>query len=307
MSEVLEIREQPQLRNPVLLAGFEGWGNAGEAASSAIEFLLGDVWPVPCAVADSDACFDYTDRRPITRRSTCGEWELVLPKLACYALPRPEADRDLLLVLGSEPNLRWAALSRELAAFAQSCGVELCITLGGFIGPTSHRRAEVNCRTLDAPLDIALSKLGALDTPYEGPTAYQTSLLHATHHLGIPAASLWVGSPPYIQGPNPLAILALLEKADQLGSLELDLSALRTRSQDWIQHLDAIIMSNPNLAAKLDHLVDLEDAESPESPETSPGRKEGAEGELPSGSALVEELERFLRDMRRPPEGEQGA
>ncbi|MCL5959465.1 MAG: PAC2 family protein [Chloroflexi bacterium] len=305
MSEILEVRERPQLRHPVLLAGFEGWGNAGEAASSAVEFLLGEAWPAPCAVVDADACFDFTDRRPVTRRGTRGEWEIVFPKLAVYALPRPKATRDLLLILGPEPNLRWTAVSRELASFAKSCGVDLFLTLGGYIGPISHRRADVNCRTLQPSLEVALSQMGALDTSYEGPTAYQTALLHAANHLGLPAASLWVASPPYIQGPNPLAVLTLLETADRLAKLELDLTTVKARSKDWVSHLDAIIMSNPNLASKLDHLVDVGEVEPTEQTEASESRKEGMEGELPSGSALVEELERFLRDMRRPPEGEQ--
>src|SRR5262245_49136523 len=100
MAGILEIRERSPLRRPVLVAGFAGWGNAGAASTGAVEYLLGEPKPAPCAVADPDACFDFTVARPTTTRGGPDGWQLTLPTLACYAVARPGAPRDLLLVVG---------------------------------------------------------------------------------------------------------------------------------------------------------------------------------------------------------------
>jgi proteasome assembly chaperone (PAC2) family protein len=305
MSELLEIRRRPWLNNPVLVAAFDGWGNAGESATEALDYLLGDPKPEPCAVISTEECFDLTSTRPVTKRGPAGDWRLILPTLACYPVRRPNMACDLLVFTGPEPTFRWVSLSRELAAFAIDCRVQLFLTFGAFIGPTSHRHAEITGRTLNPTLSESLGQLGALDTSYEGPTAAQTALLHAAHEAGLPAASLWVASAPYIQGSNPRAALALLEMADSLGNLGLDLTNMRGRSAGWVRRLDAALANNPNLAAQLGQLVDLGDGIA--APATEPDNDEAkaedkVEGELPSGSDLVEELERFLRGQKRPPE-----
>ena len=303
MPDILDIRERPRLRRPLVLAGFTGWGNAGAASTGAIEYLLADPRPVPCAVADADACFDFTVARPMSARGGPDGWRLILPTLGCYAVPRPNASRDLLLVLGPEPNFHWSALVRALAAYFVDCGAELAITLGGFVGPVSHRRAEVVRRTLHAPLDVALARLGVGETGYEGPTAFQTALLHACHEQGLPAVSLWVAAPPYIQGASPRVALALLETVERLAETNLNLGRLRARSTDWMQQLDQVLASNPKLAAQLSQVVDLSDR-TPSEPEIHERPPEGTDEELPSGEALVEELERFLNRQRREPDQE---
>ena len=297
MPEILDIRERPRLRRPLVVAGFTGWGNAGAASTGAIEYVLGDPRPAPCAVADADACFDFTVARPMSARGGPDGWRLILPTLGCYAVPRPTASRDLLLVLGPEPNFHWTALVRELATYFADCRAELVITLGGFVGPVSHRRADVVRRTLHTPLDVTLARLGVGETGYEGPTAFQTALLHAAHEQGLPAVSLWVAAPPYVQGPSPRVALALLEIVERLAEIDLNLGRLRARSTDWIQQLDAALASNPKLAAQVSQVVDLNDPP-PTEPEAREQPPEGSVADLPSGEALVEELERFLNRRR---------
>lgn len=304
MAAILEIRDRPPLRRPVMLAGFNGWGNAGGAAMGSIEYLLNQATPRPdpCAVADPDACFDFTVARPTTRRGEPDGWILTLPSLACYAVPRPEAERDLLLVMGPEPSFRWTSLASELASFAAGLDVQLVLTLGGFVGPVSHRSGSVVRRTLHAPLDVALAELGVTDTAYEGPTAFQTAVLHGAHEQHLPAASLWVAAAPYVQGPNPRATLALLETVNRLAELGLNLDRLRAQVTDWMRQLDDTLDSNPTLKAQLSRMIDL--GEDAPLAADSPRERSPEEGELPSGSALVEELEKFLRQMQQPPEGE---
>ncbi|HEX2172160.1 MAG TPA: PAC2 family protein [Dehalococcoidia bacterium] len=304
MPDILEIRERPRLRRPIVLAGFTGWGNAGGASTGAIEYLLGDEpRPAPAAVADADSCFDFTVARPLSARGGPDNWKLILPTLGCYAIARPTQDRDLLLTLGPEPNFHWNALVRALAGFYADCGAEMVLTLGGFVGPVSHRRAEVVRRVLHVPLDVALAQLGVGETSYEGPTAFQTALLHAAHEQGVPAASLWVGAPPYVQGASPKVALALLEIVERLARIDLGLGRLRARTADWIQQIDQVLRSNPNLTAQLGRLVDLDEpAEETIRPEESVS--DTPSESLPSGAEIVEELERFLNQQRRDPNEE---
>ncbi len=305
MPGILDIRERPRLRRPILIAGFGGWGNAGSASTGAVEYLLGEPKPEPCALADPDLCFDFTVARPQTLRGGPDGWRLVLPRFAVYALPRPGAPRDLLLVMGPEPNFRWTALAGAIASFAADCGVELGFPLGAFIGAVSHRRPLLTRRTLHAPLGVALAEIGVAETPYEGPTAFQSALLHALHEQGIPAASIWVGTAPYVQGAQPRAMLALLDAVDRVAGAGLDLNRLRAQSADWSRHLDRILASNPQLAAQLGQIIDMEERDEPEEHPTTPEGSVPA-GELPTGRELVEELERFLRRSQRPPEESEG-
>lgn len=308
MPEILEIRDRPQLRHPLVIAGFAGWGNAGSAATGAVEYLIGDDRPAPAAMADSDACLDFTVARPLTLRGGRDGWRLQLPQIACYVMPRPAANRDLVLVHGPEPNFRWSALAAALAAYFADLGAELVVMLGGYVGAVSHRTTAVSRRTLHAPLDVALAQFNVAGTDYEGPTAFQTMLLHATHDQGIPAASLWTAAPPYVQGPSPKASLALLKIVQKLADTDLDLDRLEARSTDWVHHLDGMLASNPALTAQLSRVINLEEPETVPESTSSPVEPEtpGSAPNLPTGSSLVAELEEYLRKLRQNDEPSSG-
>lgn len=299
MPGILEIRERPRLRRPVLIAGFSGWGNGGQASAGAIDYLLGDPKPEPIAFADPDLCFDFTVARPTTSRGGRDGWRLTYPRFAVYTVARPDAPRDLMLVQGPEPNFRWAALSSAVATLAEDCGVEAGFPLGAFIGAVSHKRASLGRRTLNTALGEALAELGAAETQYEGPTAFQSALLHALHDHGIPAASIWVASAPYVQGRNPRAVLALLSAVNKVADIGIDLGRLRAETADWTRQLDGILKNRPELASQLRQMVDLDEAWT-KAEDESPAQRGADTGELPSGASLVEELERYLRQSQRP-------
>src|SRR6266536_3623552 len=130
---VLRVAERPDLRQPIVLATFGGWGDVGTAATGALSYLLGDPLPATCATLDPEACFDFTVQRPITRRGADGRWRLDYPEIGLYPLRRPESEQDLLIVRGPEPHTAWPTLATSLAAFATDLGVETAITLGAFI------------------------------------------------------------------------------------------------------------------------------------------------------------------------------
>ncbi|MCS7003313.1 MAG: PAC2 family protein [Dehalococcoidia bacterium] len=288
---LIEIRERPTLRRPLLLAGFGGWGDAGSGATSALSYLLGDGEgePEPIAVLDPEACFDFTVQRPLTIRTPDGRWTLTYPSIKFFALDRPSSTRDLVVVTGPEPHLRWPTLTRAIADYAKALGVDMALTLGVFLGSVSHRSVSLVRRTLDPELDRALAALGAVDTGYQGPTGFITGLIHACTEAGIPAASIWAAAPIYLRAVNPAVAYTLLKAVEEIAHISLDLDLLRERSIAFVQEVDKMLLENPELTQQLSEMVDLGP------PEPTP---KAAQEELPPAQSLLEDLERFLKEKR---------
>jgi hypothetical protein len=295
---VLRIVERPDLRRPILLAAFSGWGDAGASATGALAYLLGDPQLPTCATVDPEVCFDFTVQRPVTRRGTDGRWRLEYPEIGLFPVRRPDADRDLLIVRGPEPHTSWPSIARAIATFAGELGVETALTFGAFIGPVSHRNVPIVRRTPNEEMDARLAELGLEDTPYAGPTAFVTALLHTFEEAAIPAASLWAAAPAYLGAPNPALSLAMLEAAERVLETDLELGRLQGISTDFMRKVEGALRANPEVAERLGRLVDLNPADLSSEPEPE-APDPGTPPDLPSGRDLVEELERFLRGERR--------
>src|SRR4051812_28687542 len=247
------------LRQPVLLAGFSGWGDAGSAATIALRHVLGEATPPASAMLDPSACYDFTVARPLSTRSSDGHhWSLEYPKVAFYPVFLPEAERDLLVILGPEPHFRWPELAPAIIKYARASGVESMLTLGAYVGPVTHHSAPVVRRTLDPSLNERLAELELHDTEYEGPTAFATALLHAAAASGVAAASLWVATPPYLQAGNPVAALALLEAAGKVTRLPMDIERLREVADSFIHDVEAALEEHPELAEQLKEMIEAE-------------------------------------------------
>jgi hypothetical protein len=292
----LRLVERPALRRPILLAAFGGWGDVGTAGTGALAYLLGDPPPAACATLDPELCFDFTVQRPITRRGADGRWSLDYPEIGLYPILRPDAERDLLLVRGPEPHTSWPTLSSSVAEFAADLDVELAVTFGAFIGPVSHRRTPVARRTPNEVLDARLAQLGLDDTPYSGPTAFVTALLHALDSAGVPALSLWAAAPPYLGQPNPAVSLALLEAAERVLDTSLELGRLQGIATDFLRKVEGALRDNPEVADRLGRMVDLGEPEEPPSAEAEAFEEDATP--LPPARDLVDDLERFLREQR---------
>jgi proteasome assembly chaperone (PAC2) family protein len=302
------------LRHPVLLAGFGGWGDAGSAASIALRHVLGDPAPPASAMIDPSACYDFTVARPLSTRSADGKhWSLEYPKVAFYPLHLPDAERDMLILLGPEPHFRWPELAPAIIRYARAAGVESMLTLGAYVGPVTHHSAPVVRRTLDPALGERLSGLELHDTEYEGPTAFVTALLHAAAAGGVAAASLWVATPPYLQAGNPVAALALLEATGKVTRLPIAIERLREIADGFLHDVEAALEEHPELAEQLREMLEAEASDDDDDdldegldtqaharwrgpdpdrppPDAPPG--------LPSGKALVDAVERYLKQRK---------
>jgi proteasome assembly chaperone (PAC2) family protein len=263
---------------------------------------------------DPSACYDFTVARPLSTRSADGRrWSLEYPKVAFYPLPMPDAERDVLVLLGPEPHFRWPELAPAIIKYARAAGVESMITLGAYVGPVTHNVAPVVRRTLDPGLGKRLDQLELQDTDYEGPTAFVTALLHAAAAGGITAASLWVATPPYLQAGNPVAALALLEATGKVTRLPMAVDRLREVAESFLHDVEAALEEHPELAEQLKEMLEAEEDDDEDVDDNdgfdlqSRARWRGPDPDrpppdappgLPSGKALVDAVENYLRQRR---------
>jgi predicted ATP-grasp superfamily ATP-dependent carboligase len=274
----------PQLVDPVMLCAFEGWNDAGDAASGAV-LHLEDVWSASqVAEFDPEDYYDYQVNRPEIVLED-GERTVVWPTTRISVARIPLATRDVVLVHGIEPSMRWRTFTSELLAVARDLGVEMVVTLGALLADTPHTRpVPVSGTSRDS--DLAL-KLGYEPSSYEGPTGIVGVLQDACATAGIPAVSLWAAVPHYVaQPPCPKATLALLARIEDLLDVPVPLGDLPDEARAWQIGVDELAGEDDEIAAYVAQLEEAVDtAELPEA----------------SGDAIAREFERYLR--RRANEG----
>jgi proteasome assembly chaperone (PAC2) family protein len=222
----------PTLVDPVMIAAFEGWNDAGEAASTALEHLELTWDATPLASIDPEEYYDFQVTRPhvrlsggITRRI---EWQTT--RLSVAQLPGTE--RHVVLVNGIEPNLRWKAFCRELLGHIEQLGVTKVITLGALLTDTPHTRpTPVTGTSYDA---ASASELRVEPTSYQGPTGIVGVFQNACVEAGIPAVSFWAAVPHYVsQARVPKAAVALLHRIEEVLDVEVPLGALPEQAEEW--------------------------------------------------------------------------
>ncbi|HEX3779132.1 MAG TPA: PAC2 family protein [Pseudonocardiaceae bacterium] len=228
--------EQPtkavELTEPVLVAAFEGWNDAGDAATTAIEHLQLSWDATPLAEIDPDDYYDFQVTRPtvnlvdgVTRRV---EW----PTTRLTVCRPPGCATDVVLVHGIEPNMRWRRFCQELLEHIERLGVKTVITLGALLADTPHTRpVPVTGTAYDAE---AAAKFGLERSRYEGPTGIVGVFQDACVQAGIPAISIWAAVPHYVsQPPSPKATLALLHRVEEMLDVEVPLGALPSQAEEW--------------------------------------------------------------------------
>ena len=299
---MLTIHAQPSLRSPVLLCAVSGWSDAGSAASGALRYLLRKRPSQRIADFDPDAIFSYPVTRPITTFASPGHRVLHWPELGWHALVVPDAPHDLVLLVGPEPDLRWREAVEAVAGYAQQLGVVQVITLGAFYAAVHYTSPPpVLGFSPDVALRERLHQLGVRDSDYEGPTGFVTAVLNAVSGRGIPAASLWVAAPAYLQNvTNPKLAAALLSLVERTIGQDLWLTELEAAGRDAEQRIAEALKTRPEMLALLERLAEA----ATETPE--PRREEEQQGELPSAADVLKDLEDYLHRSQDKGPGEQG-
>jgi predicted ATP-grasp superfamily ATP-dependent carboligase len=278
---------RPELRRPILIAALEGWNDAGEAASAALTFLATELQAEPIGHIDSEEFYDFQQIRP-TVELIGDQRKIVWPQLELLAAELPGSDRDLVLLQGHEPNLRWRTFAGEVMEIAAELGAELFVTMGALLADVPHTRpVQVAGSTGDDELG---TRLGLSPSRYEGPTGMIGVLGDEARRAGLPAISIWAALPHYVQAsPNPRAALALVNKLQELLPLSLETGSLGEASDAFDRTVAEIVAEDPDLIGYVERLEEEADRDASD-------QEANALAELPP-EQLVAEVERFLRDQ----------
>lgn len=291
---------RPELRRAALVAAFQGWNDAGSAATDAVRWLERRYDAAPFATLDAEEYLDFQAARPTVELVNGVVRAIEWPRLS-FSSARV-GDRDLVLMHGVEPNLRWRAFCDDVITVARRAGVELAITLGALLGDTPHSR-PVLC-TGSATDDALAARLGMERSRYEGPTGIVGVLHDAFRRSGFASASIWAPVPHYVATPpSPKATRALLERLGLLLEIELDLTDLDIASAAWERSVADIVAGDADVSTYVENLEARFDATAgaPVS-EGDDGEDDEDddwfdEDELPSGETLARDIEQYLRDQ----------
>ncbi|SEC30916.1 PAC2 family protein [Streptomyces sp. 2314.4] len=289
---MIELEGVPELIDPVMVAAFEGWNDAGDAASAAVAHLDREWKGEVFAALDAEDYYDFQVNRP-TVFLDGGVRKITWPTTRLSVVRIGDANgkgraRDLVLVRGIEPSMRWRSFCNEILGFAHELGVEMLVVLGSLLGDTPHTRpVPVSGVTSDAEL---ARRMDLEESRYEGPTGIVGILQEACTHAGVPAVSLWAAVPHYVsQPPNPKASLALLNRLEDLLDVRIPLGELSEDARAWQLGVDQLAAEDSEVAEYVQSLEEARDtADLPEA----------------SGEAIAREFERYLR--RRDPQSGPG-
>ncbi len=282
----MEIHQIPLLRNPVMIMAFSGWNDAAEAASGAVEHLLSgwcdrndEVLPELIADVESEEFYDFQVNRPVISIDESEIRSITWPTTQIFGLSIPTMPRDLVVVTGVEPSMRWKSFTSELLDLADDLEVSLIVTLGSLLADTPHTR-PITVTGTGAHPSIA-TRLGVSVSKYEGPTGILGVIQDGCMRRGIDAISLWAAVPHYASNaPSPKATLALINTLEDFLDISIPLSDLEENADAWEKEVNDLAAEDTEVAEYVKALEESKDA-----------------AELPdvSGDSIAKEFERYLR------------
>ena len=277
------------LRAPALICAFTGWNDAGEAASSAVRFLGTSLGATRFARIDPEEFFDFQAERPRVRLVEGRTREVLWPEIEVWAARAPRAPRDLVLLSGPEPSMRWRGFCGTIMELADALGVQMLVTLGALLADVPHTRpAPMVGLTSD---DALAERVGITPTNYEGPTGITGVLYTEAQNAGMPAASLWASVPHYVAAaPNPKASLALVRKLEGLVGVNVDATELEQASTDYERRVTTAVAGDEDIQKFVERLEQAADAEVPEA----------SSQDVPSGRRARTRVPALPEPARRP-------
>ncbi len=273
-----------------MVCAFEGWNDAGDAASTAVAFLGTALGARRFACIDTEEFYDFQANRPRIRLiAEEGRREIEWPSVEVYEAIVPDAPRDLVLVQGVEPSLRWRSFGALMVELAEALGVRLVITLGALLADVPHTHPVAMTGFASEP--ELLERMGAHHrSDYEGPTGIVGILHSAAAAAGLPSMSLWASIPHYVAAaPSPKAALALVRRLEGVMGVSLDTTELEEAEANYERQVGLAVSSNPEVQAFVERLEREADGEEEDLLSAD---------DLPSGDLLASEFQRFLRQRR---------
>jgi proteasome assembly chaperone (PAC2) family protein len=282
-------RRPDGLRAPALVCAFKGWNDAGESASSALTFMGASLEAQRFATIDPEEFLDFQSVRPNVKLVDGLSREIEWPEWEVYEARIPRAPRDLILLSGPEPSMRWQTFSNAVVELAEALGVQLVVQLGALLADVPHTRpVSVTGQASDLGL---IERMDLQPPTYEGPTGIVGVLHAACADAGMPSASLWAAVPHYVAvAPNPKGALAILRRLETLVGVTVDATDLEEAASDYDRQVSRAVDLDPDVQAFVER---LERAADEEEGDTDPEQ-------LPSGDVLAREFQRFLRQRGGP-------
>jgi PAC2 family len=295
--ELLHWERRPSLRQPALVAAFEGWNDAGNAASEAAAYLTRAWGGSRFAVFDSEELFDYTSARPQVRLESGETRRLEWPTVNLSSASAPGTERDVVFLSGPEPQLRWRSFADEVRDTCVALGVNLAVLLGALLADVPHTRPV---RVTGGAGNAELAALAGVEPSYyEGPTGIVGVVADALGRAGIATTSLWASVPHYVsQSSSPKATLALVERCARVFGTDVDVAKLRISAAAYERQINELVASDEDASAYVTRLEE-QDAEAQAAESELVPEEEGARLTPASGDRLAAEVERYLREHRQ--------
>ncbi len=275
---MIEFSGVGQLRSPIVVAAFEGWNDAADASSAAVEHLESTFEAKVIGAIDPDDYYDFQVNRP-TVSGTDSARKIAWPTTRLSVAHPPNGENDLVLIRGLEPNMRWRGFTDELIEAVHALGSDTVVSLGALLADSPHTRPVPISGTAGDAASAARFRLDP--SKYEGPTGIVGVFADACSRAGLASVSFWAAVPHYVANPPcPKATLALLRRVEDLLDIEIPLGDLGEQARAWERQVDELAAGDTEVA---EYVRALESRE----PET----------ELPeaSGDAIAREFERYLR------------
>ena len=276
----LEWSDRPSGEHPVMIAAFEGWNDAGDAATTAIEHLTREWEARPFASIDPEEFYDFTSTRPQVR-ITAGTTRRIDWPSNTFSWTRPRGTGGVVLLRGVEPQLRWRTFCEQVLEVASVTGCSMVITLGALLADVAHTRpTSVFGNAYDTAV---IERLGLEPSHYEGPTGIVGVLHAACAEAGLDSASLWAAVPAYVPSvPSPKAALALVERTADLLGTAVGIDGLLEPASAYEDQLNRLVEEDD---ATVDYVRLLEE------------QHDQDQAAVQSADDMVEEVERFLREQ----------
>jgi hypothetical protein len=272
----------------ILVVAFEGWNDAGEAASGAVRTLKDQLDLYPIAEVDPEDYFDYQFNRPSVTTDDDGNRQLIWPGVTVYGPTRPTTgESQVYLLLGTEPSRGWKTFVREILDVVEANEITSVVFLGAMLADVPHSRPISVFSSSDnreVRAELALER-----SPYEGPVGILSVLGDAFERAGVRTVSVWASVPHYVHNaPSPKATLALVDKLEELLGVVIPRGDLVTEAAAWESGIDALAGDDDDMASYIEQLEQARDTvDSPEA----------------SGEAIAQEFERYLRRGGDKPDG----
>ncbi|WP_338251279.1 PAC2 family protein [Dictyobacter halimunensis] len=307
MSQI-HYHNQPELREPIVVVAFGGWNDAADSATTAIKFLIDRWLPEKIAEIDAEDFFVFTETRPTIKYADGNQRSITWPANQFFAHTDPDLNRDVILFLGTEPQLKWKTFCTAFLDVCKKFHVSEVVFLGALLADVPHSiTVPITGASTDNDVMERLHEMDVNNSRYEGPTGVIGVLHDACHRAHISSATLWAAAPHYLAAtPNIKVTAALLTYLNQFLSFGLDLHEIQSEAVRFEEQVTALVAKDPEareyvrrLEEQIANGVDLDDGDENDDEDllVDPDHTLNS-GPLPSADSLIRDVEELLREQR---------